>query len=144
MEFVLSELCQQGMAARGAERPLYTRGGGTKSFYGEPYGPRPVPETAVLDLSAYTGVVNYQPSELVMTVRAGTLLSDVENALDEQNQMLAFEPPRFGPGSTIGGCVASGFSGPRRMAAGSLRDFVLGAKLLDSSGMVLSFGGEVM
>src|SRR5690606_10128906 len=118
--------------------------GDTKNFYGEPYGPNPVPGTAILDMSVYNGIVNYQPSELVMTVKAGTLLSDIEKALDEQNQMLAFEPPRFGPGSTIGGCVASGLSGPRRMAAGSLRDFVLGAKLLDSSGMVLSFGGEVM
>src|SRR5690606_11062799 len=64
--------------------------------------------------------------------------------LDAQNQMLAFEPPRFGPASTLGGCVASGLSGPRRMAAGSVRDFVLGAKLLDASGVVLNFGGEVM
>src|SRR5690606_1716244 len=118
--------------------------GDTKNFYGEPYGPNPVPGTAILDMSVYNGIVNYQPSELVITARAGTLLSDIEKALDEQNQMLAFEPPRFGPASTIGGCIASGLSGPRRMAAGSVRDFVLGAKLLDSSGMVLSFGGEVM
>ncbi|NYT85669.1 glycolate oxidase subunit GlcE [Pollutimonas harenae] len=144
MEFVLSELCQQVMAARGAERPVYIQGGGTKRFYGENLGPDPIPGTAVLDMSGYAGIVSYEPSELVMTVRAGTLLSDVEAALDEQNQMLAFEPPRFGPTSTIGGCVASGLSGPRRMAAGSVRDFVLGAKLLDSSGVVLSFGGEVM
>ncbi|MDS1142027.1 glycolate oxidase subunit GlcE [Pusillimonas sp. SM2304] len=144
MDFVLSELCQQVMTARGAERPIYIRGGGTKSFYGEPGGPSPIPDTAILDMSVCNGIVNYQPSELVMTVRAGTLLSDIEKALDEQNQMLAFEPPRFGPASTIGGSVASGLSGPRRMAAGSLRDFVLGAKLLDSSGMVLNFGGEVM
>lgn len=144
MEFVLSELCQQVMAARGAERPVYIRGGGTKRFYGESLDPDPIPGMAILDMSGYAGIVNYEPSELVMTVRAGTLLSNVEAALDEQNQMLAFEPPRFGPGSTIGGCVASGLSGPRRMAAGSVRDFVLGAKLLDSSGQVLNFGGEVM
>src|SRR3546814_5037224 len=99
---------------------------------------------AILDMSGYAGIVNYEPSELVMTVRAGTLLSNVEAALDEQNQMLAFEPPRFGPGSTIVGCVASGLSGPRRMAAGSVRDLVLGAKLLDSSGQVPNFCGEVM
>jgi glycolate oxidase FAD binding subunit len=72
------------------------------------------------------------------------LLSDIESMLDEQNQMLPFEPPRFGPESTIGGCIASGLSGPRRMAAGSVRDFMLGAKLLNSSGSILSFGGEVM
>ncbi|MGB6103528.1 MAG: glycolate oxidase subunit GlcE [Pusillimonas sp.] len=144
MDFVLSELCQQVMAARGAERPVYIQGGGTKSFYGERNGPDPIPGTAILDMSGYSGIVNYQPSELVITVKAGTPLSEVENALAEQNQMLAFEPPRFGQGSTIGGCVASGLSGPRRMAAGSVRDFVLGTKLLDSSGEILSFGGEVM
>lgn len=144
MEFVLSELCQQVMTARGAERPLHIQGGGTKHFYGEPNGREQAAGSAILDMSAYTGIINYQPSELVMTVRAGTLLSEIEQALSEQNQMLAFEPPRFGPSSTIGGCVASGLSGPRRMAAGSVRDFVLGAKLLDSSGAVLNFGGEVM
>jgi glycolate oxidase FAD binding subunit len=144
MNFVLSELCQQVMTARAGERPVCIQGGGTKSFYGEPGDRDIISEAAMLDLSSYHGVVNYQPSELVITARAGTLLSDVENTLAEQNQMLAFEPPRLGAASTIGGCVASGLSGPRRMAAGSLRDFVLGAKLLDSSGSVLSFGGEVM
>jgi glycolate oxidase FAD binding subunit len=144
MDFALSELSQQVMAARGAERPVYIRGGGTKNFYGEFSDGDTVPDFAVLDLSGYQGIVNYQPSELVVTVKAGTLLSDLEKTLDEQNQMLAFEPPRFGAASTIGGCVASGLSGPRRMAAGSVRDFVLGAKLLDSSGLTLNFGGEVM
>ncbi len=144
MDFVLTELCQQVMTARGAERPLHIRGGGTKRFYGEPVDQENVHDTAVLDLSGYQGVVNYQPSELVITARAGTLLSEVEALLAEQDQMLAFEPPRFGEASTSGGCIASGLSGPRRMAAGSARDFVLGAKLLDSSGSVLAFGGEVM
>lgn len=144
MDFVLSELCQQVLAARGAERPVIIQGGGTKSFYGEPAGRFDYPAAVTLDLSAYYGIVNYQPSELVVTARGGTLLSDLEKALDEQGQMLAFEPPRFGPQSTVGGCVATGLSGPRRMAAGSLRDFILGAKLLDASGSVLSFGGEVM
>lgn len=143
MDFELSELCQQVMTARGAERPLYIRGGGTKMFYGEP-GPAGIPGSAVLDMSAYRGVVNYQPSELVMTAKAGTRLDEIEATLDAEGQMLAFEPPRFGPESTIGGVVASGLSGPRRMAAGSLRDFVLGARLLDASGNVLRFGGEVM
>jgi len=143
VDFELSELCQQVMTARGAERPLYIRGGGTKMFYGEP-GPAGIPGSAVLDMSAYRGIVNYQPSELVMTAKAGTRLDEIEAALDQAGQMLAFEPPRFGPDSTIGGVVASGLSGPRRMAAGSLRDFVLGARLLDASGNVLRFGGEVM
>ncbi|WP_353147247.1 glycolate oxidase subunit GlcE [Pollutimonas bauzanensis] len=144
MDFELSELCQQVMTARAAERPVCIQGGGTKSFYGEPGNRDHISDMAMLNLAGYQGIINYQPSELVITARAGTLLSDIEKALDEQNQMLAFEPPRFGPASTVGGCIASGLSGPRRMAAGSVRDFVLGTKLLDSSGSVLSFGGEVM
>ncbi|HUH60771.1 MAG TPA: glycolate oxidase subunit GlcE [Candidimonas sp.] len=144
MEFVLSDLCEKVATARGTERPVCIRGGGTKSFYGEPGDRDTVHDIAILDLAAYKGIVNYQPSELVITARAGTLLADIEAALDEQGQMLAFEPPRFGPSSTVGGCIASGLSGPRRMAAGSVRDFVLGAKLLDSSGNLLRFGGEVM
>src|SRR3546814_8220170 len=126
MDFTLSELSQQVMAARGAERPVYIRGGGTKNFYGEPFDGDAIPDIAVLDLSGYRGIINYQPSELVVTVKAGTLLSDLEKALAEQNQMLAFEPPRFAAASTIGGCVASGLSGPRRMEAGGVRDFILG------------------
>jgi glycolate oxidase FAD binding subunit len=144
MEFVLTELCQQVLTARAAERPVHIRGGNTKHFYGEPCRADVIPDMAILDISVYQGIINYQPSELVITARAGTLLSEIERTLDEQGQMLAFEPPRFGAASTLGGCVASGLSGPRRMAAGSLRDFVLGARLLDSSGTVLGFGGEVM
>lgn len=144
MDFVLSELSEQVLAARGAERPVVIRGGNTKAFYGEHAGREEPGNAVVLHMAQYQGIVNYQPSELVVTARAGTLLADIEKTLDEHGQMLAFEPPRFGPASTIGGCVAAGLSGPRRMAAGSVRDFVLGAKLLDSSGQVLSFGGEVM
>ncbi|MYN14742.1 glycolate oxidase subunit GlcE [Pusillimonas sp. TS35] len=143
MEFELSELCEQVMTARAAERPLYIRGGGTRRFYGEPE-PDNLSGAAVLDISGHQGIVNYQPSELVVTAKAGTRLEALEAALRAQGQMLAFEPPRFGAASTVGGMVASGLSGPRRMAAGSLRDFVLGARLLDSSGVVLGFGGEVM
>jgi glycolate oxidase FAD binding subunit len=144
MEFVLAELSDQVMTARAAQRPLSIRGGATKRFYGEATDLEDLHSHAVLDMSGLCGVVNYQPSELVITARAGTLLSDIEQVLDQEGQMLAFEPPRLGAASTLGGCVASGLSGPRRMAAGSLRDFVLGAKLLDSTGVVLEFGGEVM
>lgn len=143
MNFALNELCQQVMTARAAEWPLYIRGGGTKDFYGE-RRPGALRGSAVLDMSGLCGIVNYQPSELVITARAGTPLAEIEAVLYEQEQMLAFEPPRFGPASTIGGMVASGLSGPRRMAAGGLRDYVLGTKLLDASGLVLNFGGEVM
>ncbi|MBP6020787.1 MAG: glycolate oxidase subunit GlcE [Burkholderiaceae bacterium] len=144
MEFILNELIQQVMTARATLKPVLIRGGGTKDFYGEPSGSGQAADTAILDMSAYTGIVNYQPSELVITARAGSLLSDIEATLTQQQQMLAFEPPRLGATATLGGCIASGLSGPRRMAVGGLRDFVLGARLLDSTGSVLNFGGEVM
>lgn len=100
MEFVLSEMIDQVMTARASHRPLYIRGGGTKQFYGEP-SVTPA-NGGVLDMSAYTGVVNYEPSELVVTARAGTPLAEIEELLAANRQMLAFEPPRFGPASTIG------------------------------------------
>ncbi|HET8597810.1 MAG TPA: glycolate oxidase subunit GlcE [Castellaniella sp.] len=142
MEFVLSELIEQVVTARAAKRALVVRGGGTRLFYGEP-----LPDADAvnwLDMSVYHGVVGYEPSELVLTARAGTPLSEIETLLASQGQMLAFEPPRFGPAGTLGGCVAAGLSGPRRMAAGSLADFVLGTRLLNADGSVLRFGGEVM
>jgi len=142
MDFVLSEMVDQVMTARASQRPVYIQGGGTKRFYGE--SPSGASNGALLDVSAFRGVVNYQPSELVVTARAGTPLAEIEALLAANRQMLAFEPPRFGPASTIGGCVAAGLSGPRRMLAGALRDFVLGTTLLDASGTLLRFGGEVM
>lgn len=142
MEFVLSEMIDLVMTARASLKHIVIQGGGTKHFYGESQSV--AASASVLDVSAYRGVINYQPSELVITARAGTPLKEIEELLGEQRQMLAFEPPRFGPSSTIGGCVAAGLSGPRRMMAGSLRDFVLGATLLDASGALLHFGGEVM
>jgi glycolate oxidase FAD binding subunit len=123
-----------------AERrtPLRLRGGGSKDFYGnEPRG-------ELLDTRAYAGIVSYEPTELVLTARCGTPLSEVEDALAARGQMLAFEPPHFGPGATFGGCIAAGLSGPRRASAGALRDFVLGARLVDGRGRALSFGGQVM
>ncbi|WP_269498262.1 glycolate oxidase subunit GlcE [Castellaniella sp. S9] len=143
MDFVLSEFCDRVATARAAQRPVHIRGGGTRMFYGEPAVPEG-PERVCLDVSGYHGIIGYEPSELVITARAGTRLADIEQTLAERGQMLAFEPPRFGPEGTLGGCVASGLSGPRRMAAGPLSDFVLGTRLLDANGNVLRFGGEVM
>lgn len=139
---LLQALSDQVIAASKAGQRLFIRGGGTRLFYGEP-----MPEAASqawLDVSAYRGVVNYEPSELVLTAKAGTPLAEVEDLLASQGQMLAFEPPRFGPADTLGGCVATGLSGPRRMAAGRASDFVLGTRMLNAAGEVLHFGGEVM
>ena len=144
MEFVLSELCDQVMTAHAGHKPLFVCGGGSKSFYGNYRALTPQDGHCLLDMTAYNGIINYQPSELVVTVRAGTSLAALEAELAEQGQMLAFEPPHFSESATVGGCVAAGLAGPRRMTAGSVRDFVLGARLLDSQGRLLSFGGEVM
>jgi glycolate oxidase FAD binding subunit len=123
-------------AARGT--PLRVRGGGTKDFYGREL------RGELLDTREYAGIVDYEPTELVITARAGTKLSDIESAMNERGQMLAFEPPQFGSGSTLGGCIAAGLSGPRRPYAGSARDLVLGVRMLDGKGQDLRFGGQVM
>ena len=123
-------------AARGA--PLRLRGGGSKDFYGGAL------EGEVLDTRGHAGVVSYEPTELVITARCGTRLEELEATLAASGQMLAFEPPRFGADATLGGCVAAGLSGPRRASAGAVRDFVLGARLLDGRARELCFGGQVM
>jgi len=125
-------------AAVAANAPLCLRGAGSKDFYGERRG------GDLLDTRAYSGIVAYEPSELVLTARCGTRLSEIVQALDAHGQFLAFEPPRFGADPTIGGVVAAGLSGPRRANAGAVRDFVLGAVLLDANGDTLHFGGQVM
>lgn len=113
-------------------------GGGTKEFYGRKVNGEP------LQVSGHQGIVSYEPTELVITARAGTALREVEAALAEKNQMLAFEPPYFGDDATIGGTIACGLSGPRRAFSGAARDFVLGTKILNGKGEVLTFGGQVM
>jgi len=138
MSDLIDQWRERVRAAASAGTPIEFRGGGTKAFYGRtPIGER-------LDTRAHAGVVSYEPTELVVTVRAGTPLAELEALLAQKNQMLAFEPPQFGAAATVGGCVAAGLSGPRRLAAGALRDFVLGVKILDGRGEVLSFGGQVM
>jgi glycolate oxidase FAD binding subunit len=98
----------------------------------------------ILDTRSYAGIVAYEPTELVVTARCGTPLAELEALLENERQCLPFEPPHFGAGATIGGCVAAGLSGPRRASAGALRDFVLGVKLVDGRGQALGFGGQVM
>ncbi len=125
-------------SATASKTALRIRGNGTKDWYGQEL------RGEILDTSGYSGIVSYDPTELVITARAGTTLREIGKALAEKQQMLAFEPPRFDGLATIGGIVASGLSGPRRQAVGSVRDFVLGASLMDGKGEVLNFGGQVM
>jgi glycolate oxidase FAD binding subunit len=135
----LIESFQDRIRQAAAQRtPLRLRGGGTKDFYGN------APRGEVLDTRSYSGVVDYEPTELVITARCGTRLSEIEALLESNRQCLPFEPPHFGEHATLGGCVAAGLSGPRRASAGALRDFVLGVKLVDGRGEALGFGGRVM
>lgn len=138
MEPALAQLRTAVMDAHRAHQPLRLCGAGTKDFYGESC------EGARLDLTGYRGVVEYEPSELVLTARCGTPLSEIEAVLAANRQFLAFEPPPLGGDPTIGGVIAAGLSGPRRSHAGAARDFVLGAVLLGVDGEVLHFGGKVM
>ncbi|MBE0612571.1 MAG: glycolate oxidase subunit GlcE [Burkholderiales bacterium] len=138
MQEVIKRYADRIRAAAADKKPLRLRGGGTKDFYGE------TPGGEVLDTREYAGIVAYEPTELVITARCGTPLVELEAALSAQGQYLAFEPPHFGPGATVGGMLAAGLSGPRRQAAGAVRDFVLGVRMLDGRGDDLSFGGQVM
>ena len=140
----LAELVERVRAAAADGTPLCIAGRGTKAFYGGASVGEPLRTTGL------TGISSYEPTELVITARAGTPLVELEAALAEQGQHLPFEPPRFaaggvhGGGGTVGGMVASGLSGPARASAGSLRDHVLGATLLNGRAEVLSFGGQVI
>ena len=118
--------------------PLAIVGGGTKHFLGREAQGEP------LALGDHRGVIDYHPEELVLTARAGTPLSELEDLLAERGQMFAFEPPRFGAAATLGGTIATNLSGPRRAYAGAARDFVLGIRIINGRGEILHFGGEVM
>lgn len=138
----LEQFAESIRDAVAAAKPLRLRGGGTKDFYGQSLAGE------VLDTRGHAGIVDYEPTELVITARCGTPLAEIEAALAAHHQMLAFEPPHFGAAATLGGMVAAGLSGPRRAAqglyCGSVRDHVLGVKLMNSEGTALSFGGTVM
>lgn len=122
------------------KKAMCIRGGSSKDFYGNPQAL----QYTALNTSDWQGIVDYEPSELVITARTGTPLLDLEKLLHEHGQMLAFEPPYFSASTTLGGCVAAGLSGPRRAYTGAVRDYILGVKLLDGKGNILSFGGRVM
>jgi len=131
-------LIEQVRAAAATRTPLRISGGDTKAFYGEPGTGQP------LSTRDWSGIVSHEPTELVITVRAGTPLAEVDAALADKGQHLPFDPPRFAAGSTLGGAVAAGLAGPARATAGGARDFVLGAQFIDGRGQWLTFGGQVM
>ncbi|MES2586203.1 MAG: glycolate oxidase subunit GlcE [Pseudomonadota bacterium] len=129
---------EQILSAAKNQTVLSIEGGGTKSWYGN------TNSYAKLDTRPYSGILEYQPEELVITACTGTPLKEIEAVLAEKNQVLAFEPPHFGDSATFGGAIAAGLAGPGRISVGNLRDFVLGARILDGKGQDLSFGGKVM
>ncbi|MEJ1128139.1 glycolate oxidase subunit GlcE [Variovorax sp. CCNWLW225] len=138
MDQALSQIVERVHAAASDATPLRIRGGGSKDFYGE------LLQGEILGTSALAGITSYEPSELVVTVRAGTPLAELEAALAEKGQCLPFEPPHFESGGTVGGMVAAGLSGPARASVGAVRDYVLGAKLVNGRAELLTFGGQVM
>lgn len=133
---ILVEQVRDALAAR---RPLTIRGGGSKpNILGR------LPDGELLEIGSHRGIVAYQPTELVLTARAGTPLDEIEAALAENGQALSFEPPHLGPGATLGGTLACNLSGPARPWGGSVRDMVLGVRLINGKAEHLRFGGQVM
>lgn len=138
-DFDASEaLLEQVNQARANATPLRIQGSNSKAFLGREVAGE------VLDTRVHRGIVSYDPTELVVSVRAGTPLTELLAALDAKGQMLPCEPPSFGEGATVGGMIAAGLSGPRRPWSGSVRDFVLGTRVITGLGKHLRFGGEVM
>ena len=137
--FVVSEFKDRILDAAAHGHKLRIQGGNTKQFYGDTHA-----DTQVFDTRGWRGVVSYEPSELVVTVKSGTPLAELESLLAEQGQSLAYEPPHFGAGATVGGMVAAGLAGPARANVGGVRDHVLGVQLLNGLGESLTFGGQVM
>lgn len=152
MDSLLPQIVDRIKTAASTATPLRIRGGGTKDFYGQSL------QGEILDTTGLSGITSYEPSELVVTVRAGTPLAELEAVLAEKNQCLPFEPPHFGltwgdvdllppfarAQTTVGGMVAAGLSGPSRASAGGVRDFMLGVDMVNGKGEALHFGGTVM
>ncbi len=134
----LQSLEERIRAAAAARRPLRIRGGGSKDFYGGPL------EGELLEIGGLAGITLCEPTELIVSARAGTPLQELERVLAGHGQMLGFEPPGFDGCATLGGAVASGLSGPRRPYCGAVRDFVLGVEMIDGRGERLRFGGKVI
>ncbi|HEN8710544.1 TPA: glycolate oxidase subunit GlcE [Pseudomonas putida] len=132
------DLLEQVNQALTLNTPLRIQGSNSKAMLGRPVAGE------IVDTRGHRGIVSYDPTELVLTARAGTPLQEIEAALFEAGQMLPCEPPHLGAGATLGGVVAAGLSGPRRPWAGSVRDYVLGTRVITGHGKLLRFGGEVM
>ena len=132
------QLSEQIIQAYADKSPLRIVAGNSKAFYGNHV------EADTLDVSGHSGILSYEPTELVITARAGTLLSDVERLLEQNGQVLPFEPPAFADSATLGGTIACNLSGPARAYTGAARDFLLGCRIINGSGEILHFGGEVM
>jgi glycolate oxidase FAD binding subunit len=140
----ISQILQQRVVeALQSKVPLEITGSGSKSFLGNAR-PTTRAESQQVGVTRHSGIIDYDPRELVLTARSGTPLAVIEAALAERRQMLAFEPPHFGANATLGGTIACGVSGPRRPYSGSARDFVLGCKIINGRGEILRFGGQVM
>jgi glycolate oxidase FAD binding subunit len=142
MDTSLQTIVDRVRTASSDKRPLRIRGAGSKDFLADQL------QGDVLDMRAHSGVVSYEPSELVVTVKAGTPLAELEALLAEKGQCLPFEPPRFAinpsDGGTVGGMVAAGLSGPSRASVGAVRDYVLGLQMVNGKAEHLNFGGTVM
>ena len=139
MADLTNEFVAQIKDAAGQQSALIIEGSGSKRWYGNA-----VNEQNKLSTPGHTGILDYDPAELVLTARAGTTIVELEKALAERGQMLPFEPPRYSLASTLGGVIAAGLSGPARPYAGGVRDFVLGLHIIDGKGDELKFGGQVM
>lgn len=131
-------LQQQVLLAAENKTPLAITAGGSKAFMGQAL------RGQTIDIGPHRGITEYDPRELVLTARCGTPLEEIEKALADAGQMLAFEPPHFGNRATLGGTISTGLSGPRRPYSGSARDFVLGCRMINGRGEIASFGGQVM
>jgi glycolate oxidase FAD binding subunit len=134
----LADLQDRVRGAIASQRPICIVGGDSKRFLGRGQQGDPI------DMKDYSGVVDYQPSELVITVRAGTTISELQDVLAAENQVLAGEPPEFDGKATVGGTLACNLSGPSRPWSGSIRDHVLGVRIINGKAQHLRFGGQVM
>ena len=133
------DIASRVQTAYQASTPLNISGAGTKSFLG-----RISPDATPLDVKGHSGIIEYDPAELVLVARAGTPLQEIEKLLDDNQQILGFEPPFVESGATLGGAIASGLAGPARAYSGGVRDFILGAGFVNGKGEIITTGGKVM